>query len=114
MTKLKKLNRHKIQKLKLLQNLNTQIVTKLKKSNCDKTQIVMVVIVTIVTVVVRVTSFRKKQLNEATNDAILICFEVFNMVTFLTGSTITSGAVKAGKQEGLCLGLFKKTNHTTA
>ena len=36
--KLNNLNYDKIQKLKLQQNLTTQIVIKLKKSNCDKTQ----------------------------------------------------------------------------
>ena len=42
-------------------NSKTQIVTKLKKSNWDKTQIVTVVIVTVVTVVVVVTDFRRKK-----------------------------------------------------
>ena len=36
--KLKNLKREKIQKLILCWNLKTQMVTKLKKSNCDKTQ----------------------------------------------------------------------------
>ena len=37
-TKIKKLNCDKAQQLKLWQNLITQITTKLKNSNCDQTQ----------------------------------------------------------------------------
>ena len=58
-------------KKKLWQNLNDQIVTKLKQSNCaklnkwngdnSKTQIVILIIMTVVTKVVIMTSFSKKK-----------------------------------------------------
>ena len=77
--------------------MKTQVVTKLKNSNCDttqKSQIVTVVIVTVVTVKVIVTYFSKKQLDTSTTNKMFSgqLFAILVMLYIAIGFFLSSGA----------------------